>query len=63
MDERTQRDGCGCEARIQAGILDGYACGKPECWRTAVAKASFDSFVADLVAKRERAAQESRKAD
>ena len=63
MDESTQRDGCGCEARMPAGILDGYACGKPECWRTAVVKASFDDFVADLVARREPAPAEPSEAE
>ena len=44
---------CRCEARIAPAVLDGYACGNPECWRTAEAKASFDVFVAALVEKRD----------
>lgn len=43
---------CRCEARIAAAILDGYACGNPECWRTAETEASFDAFVERLAAER-----------
>lgn len=43
---------CRCEARIASGVLDGYACGDPDCWRTAEAKASFDAFVSDLIRAR-----------
>ena len=49
--ERT----CRCEAAVPAELMDGFACGNPDCWRTAGAKASFDAFVADLVRKREAA--------
>ncbi len=44
---------CRCEATIPSSILEGFACGNPECWRTAPAKASFDAFVADLVRERD----------
>ena len=44
---------CRCEATIAPSVLDGYACGNPDCWRTAAAKASFAAFVADLVRRRE----------
>ena len=47
---------CRCEARIAAIVLDGYACGNPDCWRTAEVKASFDAFVEQLVATRGDAA-------
>ena len=50
---------CRCEATIAPSVLDGYACGNPECWRTAVAKASFDRFLADLIRHRERDSQET----
>ena len=43
---------CRCQATIAASVLEGYACGNPDCWRTAVAKASFDAFVADLIRRR-----------
>ncbi len=43
---------CRCEARIAAVVLAGYSCGNPGCWRTAVAKASFDAFVVKLVTAR-----------
>ena len=43
---------CRCEATIAPSVLEGYACGNPDCWRTAVAQASFDAFVADLVRRR-----------
>ncbi len=46
---------CRCEATIAKSVLDGFACGNPECWRTAEAAASFDAFVAELVARREAA--------
>ena len=44
--------GCRCEATIAPSVLDGYACGAPDCWRTAVAQASFDAFVAELIRRR-----------
>ncbi len=44
---------CRCEATIAPSVLDGFACGDPECWRTAIAKASFDAFVAELVRRRD----------
>ena len=50
-DAASQRV-CRCQATIAASILEGYACGNPDCWRTAVAKASFDAFVADLIRRR-----------
>ena len=50
---------CRCEATIAASVLDGFACGNPECWRTAVAKASFDAFVADLIRRRDGEAPSS----
>ena len=43
---------CRCEATIAPSILDGYACGNPDCWRTPIVKASFDAFVVDLVKAR-----------
>ena len=43
---------CRCEAMVAESVLDGFACGNPDCWRTAPAQASFDAFVADLIAKR-----------
>lgn len=54
-DPTGRRDalGCRCEATIPSVILDGYACGNPECWRTEPVKASFDAFVADLVRRRD----------
>lgn len=51
---RTMEKGvCRCEATVASTILDGYACGNLECWRTAEVQASFDAFVKDLVAKRD----------
>ena len=50
---------CRCEATIAPSVLDGYACGNPECWRTAVAQASFESFVADLIQRRDRGSREA----
>ena len=44
---------CRCELSIPASILEGYACGRPDCWRTAAAQASFEGFVAELVRRRE----------
>ena len=44
---------CRCEATIAPSVLDGYACGDAACWRTAVARASFEAFVADLIRRRE----------
>ncbi len=43
---------CRCEATVAPSVLEGFACGNTDCWRTAEAKASFDAFVADLVANR-----------
>ncbi len=43
---------CRCEASIALSVLDGFACGNPECWRTAEAKASFDAFVTKLIRER-----------
>jgi hypothetical protein len=43
---------CRCEATISAIILEDYACGRPDCWRTAEVQASFDRFVGDLIRKR-----------
>lgn len=43
---------CRCEATIARSVLEGYACGNLACWRTAQVQASFDAFVADLIAKR-----------
>ena len=43
---------CRCEATIPGVILEGYACGNPQCWRTPIAQASFDAFVTDLVRAR-----------
>ena len=43
---------CRCETTIPSVILEGYACGNPECWRTPVVQASFDAFVTDLVRAR-----------
>ena len=54
FEDATSRGVCRCEATIAASVLDGYACGNPDCWRTAVAKASFDAFLADLIRRRER---------
>ncbi len=44
---------CRCEATIAPSVLEGFACGNPECWRTAEAKASFDAFVTRLVQQRD----------
>ena len=52
---------CRCEARIAPAILEGYACGNPECWRTAEVEASFAAFVETLVAKRGDATSPQRK--
>ncbi|MCX8256071.1 protein of unknown function [Beijerinckiaceae bacterium RH AL1] len=52
---------CRCEARIAPAILEGYACGNPECWRTAEVEASFSAFVETLVAKRGDAPSPPRK--
>ena len=52
---------CRCEGRIAPVILDGYACGNPDCWRTAEVKASFDAFVAKLVSERGNAPSASEK--
>ena len=52
-DLRAEPRVCRCEATIPSSILDGFACGNPQCWRTAEAKASFDAFVAELVSKRD----------
>jgi hypothetical protein len=43
---------CRCETTIAKSVLEGFACGNPDCWRTAEAQASFDAFVADLIRKR-----------
>ncbi len=43
---------CRCEATIAASILEDYACGRPDCFRTAEVQASFDAFVAELIRKR-----------
>jgi len=43
---------CRCQARIAPAILEGYACGNPDCWRTAEADASFAAFVERLKAER-----------
>ena len=43
---------CRCEATVASSILEGFTCGNPDCWRTAPAQAAFDTFVAELVAKR-----------
>ena len=43
---------CRCEAHIAPAVMDGYACGNPECWRTAQVQASFATFVEKLVADR-----------
>ena len=47
----TQRV-CRCEAHIAPAVLEGYACGNPDCWRTAQVQASFAAFVDKLVAER-----------
>ena len=44
---------CRCEATIAPSVLEGFACGNPECWRTAEVKASFDAFVTQLVRERD----------
>lgn len=60
MARRTEQDAsaaprsCRCEAAIPPQIMDGFACGAADCWRTAEAAASFSAFVAEL--KRRRAA-------
>ena len=51
-EESASKGVCRCEATIAPSVLDGFACGNPECWRTAVAQASFDAFVADLIRRR-----------
>ena len=50
--DATSRRLCRCEARIAAAVLEGYACGNPDCWRTQAARDSFDDFVSRLKAKR-----------
>ncbi len=60
MTEAITREGCACERRIDPSILEDYACGSPACWRTAAVKASFDSFVIELVAERDPFAAPSR---
>lgn len=54
-DTARERRVCRCEARIAAAILDGYACGDADCWRTGAARASFEAFVARLEAERGKA--------
>ncbi len=49
---RGARGICRCEAHIAPAVLDGYACGNAECWRTAKVEASFAAFVEKLVAER-----------
>ena len=44
---------CRCEGVIPASILTGYACGSPDCWRTAEVASSFASFVEDLKRNRQ----------
>jgi hypothetical protein len=51
-DTTTAKGTCRCEATVAASILEGFACGNPECWRTAPAQASFDAFLTDLIARR-----------
>ena len=51
-DAAAARRFCRCEARIAAAILDGYACGNPDCWRTKAVRASFEDFVARLKSER-----------
>lgn len=46
---------CRCEAEVPASVLDGFACGRADCWRTAGVKASFEGFVSDLVRARDGA--------
>ena len=46
---------CRCEATIPPSILEGFACGREDCWRTAEVNASFATFVADLARKRDAA--------
>ena len=60
MDQSTPPDTdalakptCRCEATIPRSILEGYACGNPECWRTPLVQASFDAFVTELVRARD----------
>ena len=48
MTERV----CRCEMTIPPAILDGYACGNPDCWRTAEATAAFAVFVEELKRRR-----------
>ena len=48
----TNKGVCRCEARIAPAVLEGYACGNVDCWRTAKVLASFDAFVQKLVADR-----------
>lgn len=43
---------CRCEATVDPALLEGYACGRPDCWRTPVVEASFQSFATELVRKR-----------
>ena len=47
---------CRCEATISPAVLDGFACGRADCWRTAVVQAAQERFVAELI--RGRAAGE-----
>ena len=53
MCRMTSDRACRCETTIPSSILEGYACGRPDCWRTAEVQASFETFVADLVCERD----------
>ncbi len=44
---------CRCEATIAPAVLDGFGCGRPDCWRTAAVQAAQDRFVAELVRRSE----------
>ena len=44
---------CRCEATIAPVVLDGFSCGRPDCWRTAAVQAAQDHFVAELIRRRE----------
>lgn len=43
---------CKCERSIPPAVMEGYACGNKDCWRTPIVQAEFDAFVADLVRRR-----------
>ena len=33
-------------------VLEGFSCGRSDCWRAPLVKVSFDTFVSDLIRAR-----------